>query len=115
MRQIVSILVVDAAAISDGQEQLAAWHCTPQQTICQKSWQGLKQHDLLFGALQDCFTVPIVSPSDSTGVSAQLEARGSHVPANNTLTVVASYSTQTGEPRTAVLKASDAPALQYKL
>ena len=58
--------------------------------------------------LQDCFTVPEVSPSDSTAVSVRMEARGSHVPANNTLTAVATYALPSGKPRTAVLTVSAA-------
>lgn len=55
--------------------------------------------------LQDCFTVPHVSQTDSTAVTVRLQGRGSEVPSDNSLMAVATYACESGEPRTATLQA----------
>ncbi len=56
--------------------------------------------------MQDCITVPRVSSTDSSAVIVRLQARGSGVPSDNTLTAVATYTSSSGEPRTTSTKAS---------
>ncbi|DBA69081.1 TPA: hypothetical protein ACH3X2_013241 [Trebouxia sp. C0005] len=53
---------------------------------------------------QDCITVPHVSSTDSSAVIVRLQARGSGVPSDNTLTAVATYVSSSGEPRTTSTK-----------
>ena len=56
--------------------------------------------------MQDCITVPQVSNTDSSAVIVRLQARGSGVPSDNTLTAAATYASSSGEPRTTSTKAS---------
>jgi len=70
-------------------------------------WVGsMCTYSALCWLIQDCITVPHVSSTDSSAVLVRLQARGSGVPSDNTLTAVATYASSSGEPCTTSTKAN---------